>query len=117
LPHSVRPFSIHNCDVTPHGGNANMSKSDTNYPDQGQWTNNDPKYDYTIILPSNVWAQVDSSCSLTFTLTKGQTSCIYQVIPTAPTGPSSYKLTRSDGQACQYHKHKLFQDPDVIINS
>ena len=123
MPHSVRHFDIHNCDVTPRGNNAHMSKSNTTYPDQGQWKNNDPHYDYTINLTKvpAVWelaaGQPACSNSLIFTLTKNQTSCIYQVLPGAPPGPSSYTVTRSDGQVCQYRKDKLLQDPDVIIDA
>jgi hypothetical protein len=100
-----------------------MSKSGSNnQPNQGQWKNNDNQYDYTVSLPSNAWqlAANQPSCnsSLSFTVTKGQTSCVYQLLTGATNGASSYTVTKSDGTVCKEPAPGNDpQDPDVIINS
>jgi hypothetical protein len=123
MPNSTQTFNINNCNVTPNGNSAQMSIGGNNsQPNQGNWKNNDNQYDYTITLPSNAWqlAPNQSSCgsSLTFTVTKGSTSCTYQLLSTAPLGASSYTVTKSDGTQClQSSLAGDPQNPDVIINS
>jgi hypothetical protein len=124
MPNSTQTFSINACIVTPDGNAAQMSRSDSNdQPNQGKWTNDDSQYDYTITLPDDAWAlaedQPDCSASLTFTVTPGNTSCIYQLLPDAPTGLTSYTLQRSDGTTCKEPGVDGGdpQDPDVIINT
>ncbi|MCX6631216.1 MAG: hypothetical protein NTW28_26695 [Candidatus Solibacter sp.] len=120
MAHSTQKFSINNCHVTPNGTGAQFSRSASNLPDQAEWKNNDNQNDYTITLPPDVWelAGCLQPCPdvLPFTVKKGQTSSTYQVKPFAPTGPSLYKVVRSDGTVCQHLKHKILSDPDVIIN-
>jgi hypothetical protein len=123
MPNSSQTFNINNCNVTPNGTSAQMSRSGSNnQPNQGAWKNNDNQYDYTITLSSSVWQlaanQPNCASSLTFTVTKGNTSCTYQLLTTASTGTSSYTLTRSDGTTCKEDALQADpQDPDVIINT
>jgi hypothetical protein len=123
LPNSAQKFDINNCNITPNGNSAQMSITGANnQPNQGYWKNNDTQYDYTVVLPSNAWQlaanQPSCSSSLTFTVTKGQTSCTYQLLSTAPLGASSYTVTKSDGTVClEAGTQGDPENPDVIINS
>jgi hypothetical protein len=122
MPNSKQTFNINNCNVTPNGTSAQMSRTGSNnQPNQGEWKNNDNQYDYTITLPSGAWAVATgqpSTCLLTFTVTKGNTSCTYELLTNAPIGASSYTLQRSDGTTCQEPGvDTVPQDPDVIINT
>jgi hypothetical protein len=115
-------FHINNCQVTPRGNNAQMSKSGCdNLPYQAEWRNDDVQYDYFITLPDGVWALASgqASCmnSLSFTVPKGVTSCTFQLLGTAPVGDSHYALIRADGQRCKQLHPFDPDDPDVIINS
>jgi hypothetical protein len=115
MPNSVQTFHINNCDVTPNHKDMSYTGSD-NQPNQGQWRNDDNQYDYTITLPPDVWLLPPGPPS--FTVTKGETSRVYQVLDNAPTGPSSYHVVRSDGTICKEKgTPKDPQDPDVIIHS
>jgi hypothetical protein len=123
MPNSKQTFHINNCNVTPNGNSAHMSRSGiNNQPNQGAWKNNDNQYDYTITLPSAAWQvvanQPNCSSSLTFTVTKGNTSCTYELLTTAPIGASAYTLKRSDGTICkELGVAHTPQDPDVIIDA
>ncbi len=122
MANSTQAFNINQCHVTPRGASAQLSRSGTKYPNQGVWLNNDDKYDYTVDLPSAAWELAPyqsgacASAMLTFTIAKGQVSCIYRLKPDAPLGDSHYKVTRSDGTVCR-ELHADPTDPDVIINS
>jgi hypothetical protein len=117
MANSIQTFPINNCNVTPNGNKAQMSRTGTNnQPNQGQWRNDDKQYDYTITLCPTVWLLPTGKPS--FTITKGETSRVYQLLETAPLGASSYTLVRSDGTTCKEKGlPKDPQDPDVIINS
>lgn len=125
MPDSKQTFNINNCNVTPNGQSAQMSKSGSyGQPNQGEWKNNDTQFDYTITLPSNAWQLAPNqtgncaNATLTFTVTKGNTSCTYELLSNAPNGASPYTMTKSDGTQC---KEPALQgdptDPEVIINS
>ena len=123
MPNSVLPFHINNCKVTPNGINAQMSITGSNsQSNQGTWKNNDNQYDYIVTLPEDAWelapdqTGVCATADLEFTVTKGNTSCVYQLIGDAPLGASPYQVTRSDGEDCLDISGEP-QDPEVIINS
>ena len=84
MPDSTQTFNINNCNVTPNGNSAQMSKTGSNgQPNQGNWKNNDNQYDYTITLPSTAWQLASgqtgacATATLTFTVTKGNTSRVF----------------------------------------
>ena len=119
MPDSTEAFKINNCRVTPRGQSAQMSRSGTNQPNQGIWINNDNQYSYTVTLSPDAWqlkpGQPGCPDSLSFTIAKGDVSCIYLLKSDAPLGPNSYTVARN-GTDCKELTGDP-TDPDVIINS
>ena len=86
------PLSITISNNTPHpnGNSAVLSKTGANgNANQATWKASDGSY--TITLPSSVWVAPPGS-SLNFTLAQNQTSAVYSLSPTAPTGVQGYSI-------------------------
>jgi hypothetical protein len=86
------PLSITISNNTPHpnGNSAVLSKTGANgNSNEATWTASDNSYQ--LMLPANIWNAPPGS-SLSFTIAQGQTSAVYALKGTAPTGLQGYSI-------------------------
>lgn len=106
---------INNCAVSEN--HKSMSRTGSHgLPNKARWQNDDKQADYKITLPASAWelapGQPACASSLSFTVTKGNPSCLYQLLADAPLGTVWYSLERIVNPC-----NRPRQDPDVIINT
>ena len=90
-------ISISNNTPHPNGNSATLSKTGANgNANQATWTASDNEYQ--LMLPAAVWNAPPGS-SLSFTLAQGQTSSVYTLKPSAPTGLQGYGIMTPEGDA------------------
>jgi hypothetical protein len=83
-------ITISNNTPHPNGNSATLSKTGANgNAYQATWTASDDEYE--LVLPAAVW-NAPPGGSLSFTLAQGQTSGVYSLKPSAPTGLQGYAI-------------------------
>jgi hypothetical protein len=86
-------ITISNDTPRPNGNSAVLSVSSANgNSNQANWTASDRAY--SVSLPAAVWNAPPGS-SLSFTVTKGQTSATYTLKPNAPMGLQNYVVAEA----------------------